>query len=261
MRLWKRMFGGLFILYLGYGVLMTAVHPALIYPFADVPFQRAGYEHVVLETADGGLSLQVRQGDDDAPVILMFMGNAGTWAWHGPMLDEHEALDRTIIAVEYPGGAGVPGDPSETRLKADALAAADYASSLGKPVIVHGYSLGTGLAIHVAAQRDVTGLILDAPYARLCELMTTASALPACYMPFVQKWQSADEVSQVDEPVLIRHGINDQVVPFTQGQRLATYFGDTLTFVPIEGAGHADMYKSPTFVKAGLSFTERVLAD
>ena len=255
------MFGGLFILYLGYGALMTAVHPALIYPFADEPFQRAGYEHVVLEAPDGTLSLQVRQGATDAPVVLMLMGNAGTWAWHGPMLDEHEAFDRTIIAVEYPGGAGVPGEPSERRLKTEALIAADYAASLGKPLIVHGFSLGTGLAIHVAAKRAIAGLILDAPYARLCELMAARSGLPACYMPFVQKWLSAEEAPQVDEQVLIRHGTKDQVVPFAQGERLAPYFGDHLTFVAVEGQGHGNMFKSPTFAEAGLAFVDKVLAD
>ncbi|MEO8530124.1 MAG: alpha/beta hydrolase, partial [Deltaproteobacteria bacterium] len=261
MRRLKRMFGAVFLLYLGYGVVMTVVHPSMIYPFAGEPFERSGYAHVVLETPDGDLSLQVHEGADDAPVVLMFMGNSGTWAWHTALLEPHEALDQTIIAVEYPGGGGVPGSPSEGRLKREALVAADYALALGKPVIVHGYSLGTGLAVHVAAQREVAGVILDAPYARLCDIMTTASALPACYMPFVHKWRSFDEALLVDEPVLIRHGTRDQVVPFAQGKRLAPAFGDHVTFVAIEGKGHGTMHESPTYGEAGLSFMTRILAN
>ena len=55
-------------------------------------------------------------------------------------------------------------------------------------IFVHGYSLGAGGAMYVAANQQVGGDIWNAPFARLCDLMTGASYLSACYPPMVRRW-------------------------------------------------------------------------
>lgn len=156
--------------YLAYAALMVALHPQFIYPFGADPFENSAFRQEIVSDRD--VTLAVAQGDDDL-AVLFFMGNGGSLAYFTYSLDAHQSAGRTLVAVEYRGGGGIAGKPSEAGLKADALAAYDWlAAQHDGPIAVHGFSLGTGLALHVAASRTVEAVMLDAPYTTLCELMT-----------------------------------------------------------------------------------------
>ncbi len=191
---------------------MIVLHPRFIYPFLADESVLDGFERIEIAN-DNGVPVYVQEREGAGPVVLYFMGNAGSLSLFENAFEGHISADRHIVALEYRGGAGRSGKPSETALKEDALAAADYASRPGKPLIVQGYSLGTGLATHVAALREVDRVILTAPYDRLCRLMSERSYLPACQMPFVQTWRSLEDAAKIDAPILILHGSNDEVVP------------------------------------------------
>ena len=141
------------------------------------------------------------------------------------------------------GGAGRPGDPSEARLKSDALLAADFALKLDRPVVVEGFSLGSGLATHVGANRPVAGVILVAPYDRLCRLMASRSWLPACLLPFVQKWHSIEDGKRIDAPLLVLHGTEDGLIPPKRGEAFASLA--TTRRVLVEGADHTNTSTLP----------------
>lgn len=239
---------GAALLFVLYAVAMIVLHPRSIYPFGQEPFAHPGFERVVL---DGGTVLYVSEGRPGAPILLYFMGNAGYLGPFAPMLDHHRAAGRHVVALAYPGGGGVTGAPSERLLKAQALAAFDalpqvIAAPAG-PRIVQGYSLGTGLALHVAAQRPVSGTILTAPYARLCELMAQASWLPACQLPYVQRWDNLRLAEEVPAPVLVVHGSADTLIVPAQGRRLAEAL-PRAEFVEIAGAGHVDLMQFPAYL-------------
>ena len=233
-------------LYALYAVAMVLLHPRFIYPFADVVFADSAFraQSVVVPGKDP-LTVQVAQGEADAPVVLFFMGNVGALELFRPMLAEHLAAGRTVVAMPFRGGGGVPGAASESTLKHDALAvAADVqARFAGRPLFLHGYSLGTGLAVHVAGRHDIDGLILSAPYDAMCRLMARASKLPACYLP-VQRWRTDRDVAGIGAPVLILHGVQDQLIPLAHGARLAEILRQqqlNVTFAQIERAGHNDL--------------------
>lgn len=228
--------------YLAYAIAMVVVHPALIYPFGTDVFDDPAFRQEVVTSRE--VAMATSQGD--APLaVLFFMGNGGALAYFTATLDAHQAAGRTVSAMQYPGGGGIAGKPSETGLKADALAAYDWlAQTHDGPIAVHGYSMGTGLAIHVAARRDVAAIMLDAPYVRMCSLMTQASWLPACYMPGVQKWNSARDVPALSAPVLIQHGTADQMIGFANAERLAGLMraaGLDVTFHGVAGATHNNL--------------------
>ncbi|PRY78852.1 hypothetical protein CLV80_103178 [Yoonia maritima] len=230
-------------MYLLYAVVMIWAHPQFIYPFADAPFSNPQFESVQL--AETHAHLQVHDGADDAPAVLYFMGNGGALAYFQPNLAVHADADRSLVALEYPGGGGIPGTPSEVLLKAQALEVYDYlAEHHDGSIVVHGYSLGTGLALYVASEREVDAVILDAPYARMCNLMTAASWLPACYLPSVQRWNSLEFVYRIDAPVLILHGTADTLIPLKEGTRLAQAMERAqvaVTFAEIPGATHHNL--------------------
>ncbi|MEO1640367.1 MAG: alpha/beta hydrolase [Pseudomonadota bacterium] len=234
--------------YLLYAVTMVLMHPRFIYPFGADVFDDPAFQQIAV--SEQQVSLAVAEGDDPA-AVLFFMGNGGALTYFTFTLDAHRTAGRTLAAMQYPGGGGIEGRPSEARLKADALATYDWLSAQHDgPIVVHGFSLGTGLALHVAARRPVAAVLLDAPYVRLCRLMTKASYLPACLIPGVQKWQSADDVPQVEAPVLIQHGTADQLIPMTEGQAMAGLMQDeglTVTFLPIPDATHNNLAGQPGY--------------
>jgi fermentation-respiration switch protein FrsA (DUF1100 family) len=228
--------------YLLYAIVMVFAHPRIIYPFGADAFENPAFRQELVSERD--VAIAVFDGDDDL-AVLFFMGNGGSLAYFTYSLNAHQAADRTIVAMEYRGGGGIAGSSSESGLKADALAAYDWlAARHNGPIAVHGFSLGTGLALHVAARRDVEAILLDAPYTTLCALMTKGSFLPACYLPGVQKWRSLDDVPALDAPVLIQHGTADQLIPIDYGAKLASAMEDaglSVTFDAVAGATHNNL--------------------
>ncbi|QQA44499.1 alpha/beta hydrolase [Pelagovum pacificum] len=208
-------------LYLIYALLASLLVPTFIYPFDQTLFQAQGFRRV--EVADTP-PLYVHDAGPDAPVVIYFMGNIGSLQWFGPDLQMHGAAGRSIVAMTYRGGGGESGQPSESALKSDALATFDALEAVlpdHGPVILHGYSLGSGLAFHVAARREADAVLVVAPYARLCEVMAQKSWVPACRVPWVDRWQSLPDARATDEPILILHGTADELIPITQSERLA----------------------------------------
>lgn len=234
--------------YLIYAAAMVALHPRIIYPFGSDAFDNPAFLQEVVSDRD--VAMATADGPDDL-AVLFFMGNGGALAYFTFSLDAHQNAGRTVAAMEYPGGGGIPGQASEASLKADALAAYDWlAATHDGPIAVHGFSLGTGLAIHVAAAREVEAILLDAPYTTLCALMTKASYLPACYLPSVQKWRSIDDVSALSAPVLIQHGTADQLIPISYGEQLVVVMkeaGLSVTFHAVEGATHNNLPGQPGY--------------
>ncbi len=258
--------GGLaLLLYIVYAAAMIAVHPIYIYPFDQTVFDNPRFPAAEI----AGVPVYVHQGAPDAPVVVYFMGNVGAMHLFAPMLEHHAERGRSVVAMGYRGAGGLPGESSETSLKADArtvVAGLDAVLTGARgPVIAQGYSLGTGLAVHVAANSDVIdGVILAAPYARLCELMAAASGLPACLLPGIQKWQTLREAKEVTAPVLILHGENDTLVPLAQGRKLAAALaasGETVAFKEVAGAGHVDLFGRAGYLAPLDAFIEATQDD
>ncbi|MEL6205122.1 MAG: alpha/beta hydrolase [Pseudomonadota bacterium] len=253
----RRILMAVVVAYLCYAVAMVLIHPRYIYPFDAAVFAEPGFEQASL---DDGATVYVSSGDEGAPVILYFMGNVGTLTLFAPMLRHHRDAGRSVVALAYPGGGGIPGEPSEAGLKAAALSVFDALPDLlpahpDSAVIAHGYSLGTGLALHLAAARDLDGVLLSAPYTRLCRLMADASLLPACLLPGVQKWDSLAAAPAVSEPVLVLHGTADGLIPVSHGEEMADTLPDGRIY-RIEGGGHADLMDFLVYLDALDGFVE-----
>lgn len=246
-----------------YGYGMVQVHRDVIYPFADGRFEHPAFEESKL--SEDGPTVYVHNAGPGRPLILYFMGNLGALAFYQPMLEWHVVAGHSVVAMGYRGGGGLDGPTMEAALKGDALTVYDALPKLvqmpGK-IIVQGYSLGTGLALQVSSRRDLDGVILSAPYAKLCRVMTRASFLPACWIPGVDAWKSMAEAEQTAEPVIIFHGVQDELIPIAEGRRLFAAFplGPTTDkrMVEIEGAGHNDLMQNSVYLDEILAFIRRL---
>ena len=248
-------------LLLGYGLwvlVLATMASRFLYPFFQTPFTDPRFQTAEVGTADGlTLPLVYLPGTPNAPTVLILVGNAASRAHFAPLYEPFVSAGLGVALVPYRGAEGLPGTPSETLLKADALRAFDRARDVfgQRDVHVLGYSMGGGLAMHVAARREVSSVSLLAPLASACRIASRRFWVPACLVPGVDHWQAVPDVPQVHAPVLIQHGDRDRVVPDAQGRMLADALngaGKTVTYQGRPGLDHGQIGADPETLDAVL---------
>lgn len=226
------------------------VQPEILYPFSPGQTEIAGFSRLYVDTSESQPVRLAVSDQGEGAVVLFFMGNAGNLGAFLPWLELHQNAGHRVVAMEYRGGAGVSGTPSEVGLKTDALVAYDWVRDQYEemPIILHGYSLGSGLAMHVAAQRSVTGVVLEAPYSSICQMMQRLAWVPACHMPFVQRWESVKDAPKVGAPIFMVHGDADTVIPIAENTELRAALTEAqLSYLVIPGATHTNLPSFPTY--------------
>lgn len=205
-----------------------------------------GLEETTLAAGDGErLIAWVVPPRDGKPVLLFFHGNAGNFGRRVRQA-RFRALteDGTgLFAVNYRGYGGSTGTPSEAGLHLDARAA--YEAAVARfgagQLFAYGESLGTGVALKLATEVPVQGVILEAPY------LSTAAVAQGVY-PFVpvgllmlDQFRSDSVIPRLRLPLLVLHGERDSVIPFAQGQALAALAHGPKRFVRFPSGGHEDL--------------------
>ena len=175
------------LVYVGVVVAMYLAQRAILYPIPTAirtTPKAAGFaqadEHV-LTTADGERVIvwhvAPRPGGH---VVVYFPGNGDTLADSAGRFEAITSDGTGLVALSYRGYAGSSGSPSEQGLLSDAAATYAFAAAIYDParIVLWGFSLGTGVAVAVAAEHPVGGLILEAPYSSIADV--AAAAYPIC---------------------------------------------------------------------------------
>jgi fermentation-respiration switch protein FrsA (DUF1100 family) len=177
------------------------------------------------------------------PVVLYFHGNGDFLAGFFGRFRDIIADGTGIVALSYRGYAGSSGRPSEQGLLLDA--AAVYAFTTARysadRIVAWGFSLGTGVAVALAAEQPVGKLILEAPYTSIAEV--AASAFPIFPVRFVIKdpFRSDERIARVTAPLLMMHGARDGTIPLVFGERLFALARDPKQLVRFPEGGHNDL--------------------
>ena len=108
--------------------------------------------------------------------------------------------------------------------------------------MLHGESLGTGVAVAVAANRDAAALILEAPYTGAADIAAETYPWLPVYWLMKDPLLSRERIGDVDEPLLVVHGTQDRTIPFSQGQALFDMANEPKEMRIVEGAGHSDLW-------------------
>lgn len=230
------------ILYLGQRRLLF--HPDKNRPVLGA-LSALGVREITLLTADGiALSSWYLPPPADRPVILYCHGNGGHIGYRRTRLARFAAEGYGVLLLEYRGYGGNPGLPCEQGLCTDAAAALDFLGREGIApgrIALYGMSLGSGVAVQLAACREVGAVILEAPY-------TSIAAAAQVHYPFVpclwlvrDRFASLAVIERVRAPKLILHGGRDRIVPIRLGRALYERAPEPKEgwFVP-EG-GHGDL--------------------
>lgn len=178
-----------------------------------------------VETADG-LTLQgvTVPGRADRPLLLMFHGNGSSASdaveWLRPALDSGFGM----VAAEYRGYSANPGRPNEAGLAKDADAWMARARTLaaGRPIWIVGHSLGGGVALSLADRAEAEVVVTIGTFTRLRDMV---DGLIRAIVP--DAYRNLDRARTIRPPWFIVHGLADDVVPASHGQRLHAIAGES----------------------------------
>jgi pimeloyl-ACP methyl ester carboxylesterase len=208
-------------------------------PPASVGLDKA--ERMHLTTADGETLLAwLIAPPPGGPMIVYLHGNGGGVDLRADRYAVFAAAGFGVLAVEYRGYGGSTGAPSETGLTADAETAyrraLDYAPA--PRIVLVGESLGTGLAVKLAAAHEVGAVVLDSPYTSATDVAAALFWWVPVRWLIKDRFESDARIAEVEAPLLIVHGTADPVVPFRLGRRLFELAKGDKSFIAVEGAGH-----------------------
>jgi fermentation-respiration switch protein FrsA (DUF1100 family) len=230
--------------------VMYAAQRTLVFPklanhvtAADAGFPEA--QEVELHTSDGErLVAWYVAPKAGKPLFIYFHGNGDTLNWRVGRDRSLIADGSGLLAVSYRGYEGSTGSPSEDGLHLDAEAAYAFAIDhriAPDNIVVWGHSLGTGVAVWLAAERTIKALVLEAPY-------TSIADVAAMNYPFLPvRWLLKDQfhsdwhIGDVTAPVLVFHGDKDDTVPISFGQRLFSLIKAPKCFIRFPLGGHVDL--------------------
>jgi fermentation-respiration switch protein FrsA (DUF1100 family) len=206
---------------------------------------RAGLEGVeerVLETPDGErVIVWYAKARPGRPTLLYFHGNGGGLAERAHRIDDFMTEGWGVYMMSWRGYSGGTGRPTEANNVADARLA--YAALLRegvapRSIIVFGESLGTGVAVRLATERQVAGVILDAPYTSVVDVGAAAYPFLPVRVLLTDRYETTRYIAKVKVPLLILHGEQDGVVPVAMGRELARLANEPKRLVTFPDGGH-----------------------
>jgi fermentation-respiration switch protein FrsA (DUF1100 family) len=201
----------------------------------------AGAEEIVLDTADGERVIAWHiAARGDKPVVLYFHGNGGSLRLRVDRFRTLTADGTGLLALSYRGYGGSSGSPSEAGLIADALAAYNFAAARypTERIALWGESLGSGVAVALAAEHPVGRLVLEAPFTSAADVGAAAYWFVPVRLLMKDQFRSDLRIGKITAPVLILHGDRDAVVPFALGERLYALINAPKRFARFAGGEH-----------------------
>jgi uncharacterized protein len=221
-------------------------------------------EVVSLPTSDGETIMSwYAKASAGRPTILYFHGNGGGLSNRSEKIGFFAGSDFGILAVSYRGYEGSTGSPSEAGFIIDANTAYDWLVAQGvKPstIMLLGESLGSGVAVQLAAAKPVAAVALEAPYANAVDIGAAAYWYFPVHMLMQDQFRSTDFIARVKAPLLVTHGADDEVIPIDQGRELFALANEPKQMAEMPGARHGDVISGRKIWEAEARFFADVLA-
>ena len=191
-----------------------------------------------------------------APVVIYFGGNAEEVS--GTLSDPRWPRGWAIAGVNYRGYGNSEGKPGEAALLSDALAIYDAVAKRGdvdaRRIVVFGRSLGTAVAMHVAADRPVAGAILVSPY----DSMTAIGQLHYPWLPVSlllrHRFDAVPDARRNTMPMLTIVGGSDSIIPAERSRALFDAWAGPKSWQAVPQAGHNDLGNDGSFWQAVAAF-------
>jgi uncharacterized protein len=231
------------------GVLMYFGQRALLYfperartapALAGLPM----VDEAALDTVDGEqVIVWHRPPQPGKPLVLYFHGNGGALRLRAARFAALISDGTGLVALSYRGFGGSSGRPTEDGLLRDAAAAYRFAAERYdvNRIILWGESLGTAIAVAIAAEHPVGGVILEAPFTSTADIAAAIYWFMPIRLLMKDQFHSDTRIARVTAPVLIVHGDRDETVPIGYGEALFEMVRAPKQFVRVPGGGHNNL--------------------
>ena len=228
---------------------------SLLFPSRSVPLASPmpdRWQRLTIESQTGhslhGVHVPPVEGGAEPLLILGFGGNA--WNAESAAAFLHEQFPGAdIVTFHYRGYAPSSGSPSASALQEDAVAIHDWVRQrLGeRRTIAVGFSIGSGVASHLASRRPIDGLILVTPFDSLVEVAGDHYPwLPVRWL-FRHQMESAEDLRGSPAAVAIIAAGEDRLIRPARTRALARIVPELVFDRTIAGAGHNDIYERSEF--------------
>lgn len=189
-----------------------------------------------------------------APTLLYFHGVFRNLTHNHPKLAALRDAGFNVLAISYRGWLfSSPVLPSEQSIYEDAMrAVAELKRRQPDPCkrLLYGHSMGGGVAVEVASRlgypSDYAGLMLESTFTALADVATEQRWYAWLLKPMQsQYFDSLSKIGHIVAPLLVRHGVADQTVPFVLGQQLfnaAPPQASPRRLVAFEGGSHSGLH-------------------
>jgi len=177
--------------------------------------------------------------------FLAFHGNAGNMADRADIYKFLGEIPASVLAVEYRGYGRSEGSPSENGVYLDAQGAYEYlVTSKGiqpKRIISFGQSLGTAVAVDLAAHKQVGGVVLEAPFPSAAAVARISFwFLPGLSLLVRSQFDTKAKLRRIESPLMVVHCTQDPVLPYAFGEEVYVAAQSRKLFLKIEGYCHEE---------------------
>lgn len=197
---------------------------------------------IVMVPGDAGDSIAtLHLANPAARITLLYAhGNAEDLGHLAPWLEQYREAGYAVLAFDYRGyGVSTGGPPSADRATRDIESVYRHAvRTLGiapASIVLFGRSVGSGPATALAARVPVGGLVLESAFTSTFRVLTRVRLLP------FDRFSNLSELRRVRCPVLVIHGTEDEVIPWSHGRRLFDAATGPRQSLWVEGAQHNDV--------------------
>ncbi len=204
-----------------------------------------GSERIAIPTIDGetlaGWYLPPRQ--PDGPVFLFMHGKGGGLEKKVGRWSRIADRGAGVLAFSYRGFPGSTGEPSEAGLYEDARAAYRWLAGRvhASRIVLHGLSLGTGVASKLATEVAAKAVVLEAPFTALVDVAAARQPWLPVDLLLIDRFESLPRIGNIRMPLLIVHGTRDSAIPITHAERLFAAAAEPKRFVKMPGSDHSTL--------------------
>lgn len=228
------------------GAMWAGQRRLIYFPGRNVPPVDSvlpGWSAEMLRTDDGlSLGAWYLPPPDDAPVVIVFNGNAGTRADRSVLGAGLAERGFGVLLMDYRGYGSNPGSPSEEGLALDARAAHRFVDdrAAGHSIVYFGESLGAGVAVELAVEHPPAALVLRSPFTSLADVASHHYPFLPVRVLLQDEFRSAERIGHVDAPVLVIAGSTDSIVPTAQSETIHELAREPKQLLIVPGADHND---------------------
>ena len=183
------------------------------------------------------------------PLVIYFGGNAEEVSWMAEMSTRFPGW--AMLVVNYRGYAGNPGKPGEDALVSDAAAMYDWVAARADVdagrIVVIGRSLGSGVAVQLAAMRKLSGVVLVTPFDSLREVAQRLYRFVPVGLLLRHPFDSLQRAGDIDSPLLALVAADDTLIPPAHARRLFDAWRGPKRWHLVPHADHTSIDGDPAY--------------